>query len=751
MSLGIPGWMVSDAAALRTAAGTLTGAADGVSREQSTIRTTVADAGTALGWEGRITERASATGASSQGAFARLQEDLDAGGQALLALARAMEQHGDDLRRVQADWASLQADPPQTEIEGDSREPVEVTDYPELRRREQALRDRAEPHVQSLRAADTACLGALARVVGALRSLLVAGTSSNFTRSLVPPGAWQVFQAAGVVDTDAEEALARRLPRPPTASDVRALLDQLDPARAEGFLLRHPDLLALLANDHAPVDPDDPLLAGLWEAGGTLGDDGLVSDPRSIAGIRDYWMSLSPQEQRRLRLSYPAFVGRLDGIPVEHRAGANRLLLLSAIDQEQARLALLESMKDNAGVAADVASTMPGIYPDWMVDLMLEQMTGDDFQGLVHDFGLRDQELARSQRRLDLYRSLLAPVPGLRRADVTDSACTVLPSDARALLLFDPRGDGLYAEWHGEFDAANVGIFVPGTTTDLSTIGGYAERVRTWADQPDTASITWMGVDLPDAVAADASQTRYSERGGQALLRFVEGLGMSDRTVTAVGHSAGGGIVGFADVYGMDVDRTLLVAPSGSGLDLHRPLPFPLDPWGEQPTTPNEYPRSTWDGRARDVQRFTQTAPGDSIVLAQASEDVRFWVGLPEGVGHGANPSSSDQFIRLETGRWTSGDQAGQRVEGFEAHGYVVQPGTDAWANILGVVSGGEVIPYREDGDWFNPDNVYDDPGYAGTDPVPIEELQSPWEQDQPRIMAPGPIGEPDLTGGGVA
>src|SRR5690606_10453473 len=140
--------------------------------------------------------------------------------------------------------------------------------------------------------------------------------------------------------------------------------------------------------------------------------------------------------------------------------------------------------------------------------------------------------------------------------DVTDASGMLLPSDQRAVLLFDPRGDGLYAEWHGELDAPDVGIFVPGTTTDLAGIDAYARRMAGIPDAVETtAMVTWMGIDLPNAVASDATQTRYSSDGGAALLRFVEGLDLRDRTVTAVGHSAGGGIVGYADVLGMVVDR----------------------------------------------------------------------------------------------------------------------------------------------------------------------------------------------------
>ena len=538
MSLDIDPWMVSDADPVRAAGESLKGAADLVSQERATVRTTLGEAATALGWEGQLTDRAQETSSGSEDAFRTLEEDLDAGGQALAALARELSLHGATLRSIQAEWDQLQGDRPTTEVRGDHGEQVEVVDYTELRRQEQVLRDRAQAPMEDLRTADRICHDSLAAVEASLRALVPHGSSSTFTRSLVPTGAWGVFQEQGVVDSATEEGFLQDLPEPPSAQDVRALLDELDPDRVEDFLARHPELLAVLAQDYAPEDPDDPLLSGLRDAVGELDADGMVADPSAIEDIRTYWAELTPAEQRRLRLYYPAFVGRLDGIPVEHRAAANRLLIQSAIDVEEARLAVLEAMPDNDAYRGQVADQMPGIYPDWYVDLIIDGLTHDAAQGLVKDFRLRDQELARSEARLEFYQELLQPLDTPRFTAVEDAAGTVLPADARAVLLFDPRGDGRFAEWHGEFESENVGIFVPGTTTDMSNIGKYADDVRTLV-RPGTSAITWMGVDLPDAVAADATQTRYSEDGGWALLRFVEGLGtvedrgMSERTVTA--------------------------------------------------------------------------------------------------------------------------------------------------------------------------------------------------------------------------
>ncbi|WP_134772027.1 alpha/beta hydrolase [Ornithinimicrobium flavum] len=636
-----------------------------------------------------------------------------------------MTWRGPRLKDLLAQIDALEADKPTMEIPTDSGVGTQVvTDFAAYHRQREALERPASEHRDELAARDRACRDALARVDDDLEALVPPGTSPQFLRSLVPGGAWGAFQESGVVDTSAEAALAARITEHLTATQLRHLLAGIPVDRLESFLARHPLAMGILADSYLPRDGSDATLTRLWEIVGPVSDSGQVGDPAVIADIRAFWQGLDADEQLRMRLLYPGLVGRLDGIPVAHRAAANRLLVASALEQERIHLAWLETLPDNATQLEQLRATLPGDpFSRWVAGKVMDGLASPPSQGLLHDFRLRDGELARSRSRIAFYTDLLAARPGLRAQDVTDASGMLLPSDQRAILLFDPRGDGLYAEWHGDLEAANVGIFVPGTTTDMAGIEVYARRMAGIpAAVETTAMVTWMGIDLPNAVVADATQTRYSSDGGAALLRFVEGLDLRDRTVTAVGHSAGGGIVGYADVLGMVVDRTFLVAPSGSGLGINTPLPFPFGEWGAEPDTPSRYPAVAWDGETvRSTTRFTMTAPGDAILVAQASEDVRFWVGgVPDDWGHGLDPNDHEQFVRLETGRWTGGD----RLEGMESHSWVVTPGNDAWNNIVGVVSGGQVIPYREERRWWGSwHNVYDDPDYQGTDPVPIDAL----------------------------
>jgi hypothetical protein len=723
--LGVTPWMRTSGASTRDAGDRLTRLASDLDEVGRTLSGTLGAAVTALGWEGQITDRAREAAGPGATLVRRLADACEAAGRALRDLAAILAWRGPALDRLVTRHAELRSGDFTMDVPGDGGQEITVTDYAAYLAAREHLEQQIFAHRDPLAEADRTCRDALARVEDDVTALVPPGTSPGFLRSLVPAEVWGHFSEVGVADTAQEAAIADQITAATTAAELRELLRHLPVQRLQNFLARHPVALAILADDHLPRNPSDPTLSGLWEVIGPVSDDGQVVDIASIASIRDYWAGLGPQEQLRLRLLHPTLIGNLDGIPVEHRAAANRLLIRSAVDQERARLAVLEQLPDNATTLEALKGRLPGsALQRYVGGKLLEGLFSDSAQGLIADLRLRDQELGRSRSRIELYTALLTPVPSLRAADVADPAGTVLRSDERAVLLFDPRGDGRFAEWHGALDADNVGIFVPGTTTDLASIGSYALRMEVLAGGR-TATVTWMGIDLPDAVASDATQTRYSAEGGAALLRFIEGLDVTDRTVTAVGHSAGGGIVGYADVLGMRVDRTFLIAPSGSGLGIRTPLPWPLGPWGGEPVTPTEYPATDWTQDAeRHVQRYTMTAPGDSIWVAQRSEDARFWIGIPDDWGHGLDPNRHDQFIRLETGRFTGGPRDGQRLEGLEAHSWVVQEDTDAWSNILGVIEGGEVIPYLQERTWWGRRrSVYDDDGHAGTDPVPIDSL----------------------------
>ncbi|MGY4650477.1 hypothetical protein ACVWWN_004273 [Mycobacterium sp. URHB0021] len=78
--------------------------------------------------------------------------------------------------------------------------------------------------------------------------------------------------------------------------------------------------------------------------------------------------------------------------------------------------------------------------------------------------------------------------------------------------------------------------------------------------------------------------------------------------------------------------------------------------------------------RNPDVLRFAMTAPGDFIQAVQ---------GIPVGP-HGADPDHMPGVIHLATGHYDDG----RPMTGWQAHSDVVNWPSDAWRNVLAVITG---------------------------------------------------------------
>jgi pimeloyl-ACP methyl ester carboxylesterase len=124
--------------------------------------------------------------------------------------------------------------------------------------------------------------------------------------------------------------------------------------------------------------------------------------------------------------------------------------------------------------------------------------------------------------------------------------------------------------------------------------------------------------------------------------------------VTYIGHSYGGSILGTAEALGMTGDRMLYVAAAGAGVGVDDP--------------------GDWHNRNPDVLRFSMTAPGDFIEAVQ---------GIPGGP-HGADPDEMPGVVRLATGHYDDG----RSLAGPNAHTDVINWPSDAWRNILAVITG---------------------------------------------------------------
>jgi Alpha/beta hydrolase len=262
-----------------------------------------------------------------------------------------------------------------------------------------------------------------------------------------------------------------------------------------------------------------------------------------------------------------------------------------------------------------------------------------------------------AQQRTAFYRGLLGeiddPARGGHHVD-------------RQILAFDPARASL-VELNGNLSTANsVAVFVPGLNT---TIEGSAANTRTArrfvsATRGDVATITYLGGPFPHGNPVTglvgAADPRYALDMAPRLVAFSEDV---DRTVDAtgrpipvtyIGHSYGGSIVGTAEALGLTADRMLYVAAAGAGVGVDDP--------------------GDWHNRNPDVLRFSMTAPGDFIAAVQ---------GIPSGP-HGADPDEMPGVIRLATGYYDDG----RLMAGPQAHSDVLNWPSDAWRNILAVITG---------------------------------------------------------------
>ncbi|WP_020657674.1 alpha/beta hydrolase [Amycolatopsis benzoatilytica] len=270
--------------------------------------------------------------------------------------------------------------------------------------------------------------------------------------------------------------------------------------------------------------------------------------------------------------------------------------------------------------------------------------------------GLADaDEIARSQRRIALYQSIL--------------------DDHRQILRFDPSGNGRIAELVGDIQPGtrNVGLFVPGVHTRMDTFQSYADLGRSLvAADPSgrTAMVVWADGVFPQNVTTEGADASYAQTMAPNLKAFgdelrdqVDSQTGGAATITAIGHSYGGATVGLADQQGLPVDRVLHVESAGMGHGVWSPADLPPSQAG--------------------VQRYSMTAPLDPIVIAQGNAGLFEWT----GIGHGADPDTFPGVTELATGRDASGDLQW----GLTSHSGVLKPGSDSWENIYGVLTGGHV------------------------------------------------------------
>lgn len=262
-------------------------------------------------------------------------------------------------------------------------------------------------------------------------------------------------------------------------------------------------------------------------------DAALARKPPSSAGpeaVRDWWNSLSEEEQYAILGASPGSIGNLDGIPAEVRDRANTV----AMERD---LAMLELLRD------------------------------------------RDQLTYHERRQLE---NIEQTVKAIEEVEATIDPLTGLPLESQ-LYIYDPgafHGDGRVAVVAGNLDTADdLAVVTPGFSNNASKIHGLTENAlnlyeatRVVGDGDTTAVVAWMGYDAPNGWdAPGVAFEQMAKNGGERLADTLDGIRAirpDDPHVTAVGHSYGSTTTGRAATdHGLPVDDIVLLGSPGPGDD----------------------------------------------------------------------------------------------------------------------------------------------------------------------------------------
>lgn len=260
------------------------------------------------------------------------------------------------------------------------------------------------------------------------------------------------------------------------------------------------------------------------------------ASPQEIA---DWWKGLSEDEQDELIKTNASLVGNTDGVSVEDRDKANRILL----DEKRG---YLESERDRVQAELRKTGGPGGQSRRMQLEAELETING----------------------KLSGIKSRLA---------AGDAASD--EADKYYLMQIQHSGDGQAIVARGNPDTAdNVTTYIPGTGSELSKIEGDLNRSDKmqdsahWLDpSKETAVITYMGYEAPDGLS-NATQQSYAHDAKKDLDSFQDGLRASHDGApsnnTVLGHSYGSVVVAIgAHDEGLAVDNAVMVAPPGGVYD----------------------------------------------------------------------------------------------------------------------------------------------------------------------------------------
>ncbi|MDO8394294.1 MAG: alpha/beta hydrolase [Dietzia sp.] len=460
-------------------------------------------------------------------------------------------------------------------------------------------------------------------------------------------------------------------PENPPPGQVRSLLE------LAARLVAARDALTTARDALASSPARSPALTALAEAvdGEARGVDELLAGVyRLVELAEDIWDDLDGPD--------PVPVGDRDRL----RASLDR-----AVDNALTDLSRMAGT-DGAGAAGDgtldtraTVAAWAGATPD-QVYSSIEHMSTADRRLLAlaepgsvgGTYGVPWAVRARANSvlvRRALHREQLAGTPWSPRIGRLETMARRDPRRRRRSFVgFSPLRGGRMIEVVGDLGPHTeaVAVYVPGTGTNLDMSHVNTDVAVDLVDAGDgrLAVVAFLDGEFPQDIMADAGDPRYAEAMAPRLVRFcrevdrVIEIECPGATLTVVGHSYGGRIVGTAERQGLRADRVIYAESPDLGVGVSGP--------------------ADWRSPG-PVRRFSFTAPGDPVELLQVKSGLRWrW----------STSDLADGAARLDTGYFADGTP----VYGTRGHGGVFDRGCGAFDAMLGVMLGGRVPLWRDRG-----------------------------------------------------
>lgn len=270
--------------------------------------------------------------------------------------------------------------------------------------------------------------------------------------------------------------------------------------------------------------------------------------PQTVAA---WWKGLTPAQQAALQAQYPDELAELTGLPPTVLDAINRSRV--ATDRTTAQAAVDHA---NDGLRARGVVGLP--------DSMLLDNTDPEVRRLAREHATAVTQLEHTNQTDAAVRSAAEA-----------SAAPHPPIGPVLLLKYRNTGAGGLAISFGDPSKAHdVAVNVPGTTAGPGTPSlDEATNLRRAMDSKDPAGshavVQWVDYDAPDSIAStDVARPDQAQEGAPRLVADVAGWRAAaggNQHVTAIGHSYGSTLVGFAGQHGLQADDIAVVGSPGVG------------------------------------------------------------------------------------------------------------------------------------------------------------------------------------------